>query len=100
MKFSQKQRNDFAGNSSGNSYRFKSDAVEAFNASLPEGVALDPNDLMDWYGNEGRKMVRVIDNTWDADPTADPVGHAMFTWYNRNPTGPGAKAWEIVGYLT
>jgi hypothetical protein len=77
------------GNDHGRYYKTKGHAVRAFNAIL-EGFdcCLDPNDLDDFHGDEGRKVVDVYDDYQCAS------AKAVISWY-RMPSG----RYEFVGYL-
>lgn len=86
-------REAFSGRSTGNDqgcyYSSKGHAVNAFDAELQTfDLCLDRDDLMDFHGNEGRKVVEVH-NEFDRC-----VGRAVFSWY-RMPSG----RWEFIGYL-
>jgi hypothetical protein len=87
-------RAKFAGKSSGNGhntyYASKGHAVSAFDSVLSEfNLCLDPNDLSDFVGNEGRKTIEV----W-LRPNYR-VGYAVFTWYRME-----SGNWEFIGYLS
>jgi len=79
----------FAGCSSGPCYRTKSLAINAFDGALLDyDLCLDRDDLVDFIGNFGRKIINVLDEYQHV------VGRAVITWY-RMPSG----RWEFVGYL-
>lgn len=84
-------REAFSGWSSGTVYyETKGDAVYTFDHALADyGYHLDLADCMDWYYDEGRKIVRILDENDDL------VGHACFTWYRMQ-----SGRWEVIGYIT
>lgn len=87
-------REAFASRSSGNDrgayYFTKGHAINAYDAALMEhGYRFDYADTQDLYGNEGRKLVRVV-----RDGTDEQVATALLTWY-RMPSG----RYEFVGYI-
>jgi len=90
-------REAFSGRSTGNTrgsgrtgyYPSKGHAVNAFDAELQTfDLCLDRNDLADFHGNEGRKVVEVHDEFDHC------VGHAVFTWFRME-----SGNWEFIGYL-
>ncbi len=86
-------RGVFAGRSSGNGhntyYETKGHAVNAFDAELQTyDLCLDRNDLADFVGNEGRKMI-AVHNEFGRE-----VGYAVFTWFRME-----SGRYEFVGYL-
>jgi hypothetical protein len=87
-------RNAFAGRSSGNGsntyYASKGHAVNAFDNELQGyNLCLDRNDLADFVGNEGRKIID-IHNEFDK-----VVGCAVFTWFRME-----SGNYEFVGYIS
>ncbi len=90
-------REAFSENSSGSYYYdTKGDAVHAFNLTLERfGYHLDYAECSDWYGDDGSRLVSVLDFSEDTADYGDPVGSARFSWY-RVPSG----RWEVIGYLT
>ena len=90
-------REEFSGCSTGNFngsgrtryYETKGHAVNAFDGALQgRDMWLDRDDLSDFYGDEGRKVIDVHgkDAGW--------IGRAVISWY-RMPSGH----YEFVGYL-
>src|SRR3972149_981212 len=72
-------------------YETKGSAICAFNSELARwGLQLDPNDLADFAGDTGRKMLDVC-----AVGDGCSVGCAILSWY-RMPSG----RYEFAGYLT
>ncbi len=91
-------REGFAGQSTGNMgfsghtgyYSTKGHAVNAFDFALQfYDLCLDRDDLADFYGDAGRKMIAVHDECHKV------VGYAVLTWY-RMPSGN----YEFLAYLT
>ena len=86
-------RNDFASWSTGSDqgcyYSTKGHAVNAFDGALQGyDYHLDREDISDFHGNEGRKVVAVHDEF------KHEVGRAVISWY-RMPSG----RYEFVAYL-
>jgi len=86
-------REDFAGWSTGSGrgyyYPSKGHAVRAFDSALQGfDLHLDSEDLADFYGDDGRKIVAVHDEYKRL------VGWAVLSWY-RMPSGN----YEFTGYL-
>lgn len=70
-------------------YETKGAAVCAFDEALAgHGFCLDPDDLADFPGDNGRRTVRVLDGEHG------DVGFAVLFWY-RMPSG----RYEFTGYL-
>ena len=89
-----KCRENFASRSTGCSrgvyYSTKGQAVNAFDAELQSfDLCLDRNDLSDFHGDEGRKLIEVHDEFEHC------VGHAFFTWFRME-----SGRYEFIGYLT
>ncbi len=82
-------REVFASRSSGSYYPTKGTAIDAFDGALGQhDFHFDREDLLGFDGDEGRKLVQVMD---DGEVV---VGNALLTWY-RMPSG----CYEFVGYL-
>jgi len=86
-------RTDFAvcstGSDRGYYYSTKGHAVNAFDGVLAGyELCLDRDDLMDFHGDEGRKVIDVHNEF------KRTVGRAVLSWY-RMPSG----RYEFVGYL-
>jgi len=70
-------------------YDSKGHAVNTFDDELQTfDLCLDRDDLMDFHGNEGRKVVEVH-NGFDRC-----VGRAVFSWHRME-----SGRWEFIGYL-
>ena len=87
-------REAFAGRSTGSVkgayYRTKGHAVNAFDGALMEyDHCLDPDDLIDFAGNDGSKSIAVHDDSRNV------VGRAVFTWHRMENSGN----YEFIGYL-
>jgi hypothetical protein len=83
----------FAGRTTGSDqgcyYGTKSHAINAFDGELQGfDLCLDRDDLSDFYGDEGRKII-AVHNEFHA-----LVGWAVLSWY-RMPSG----RYEFTGYL-
>ena len=77
------------GSDGGDYYLTKGHAVNAFDGELQgHDLCLDRDDLSDFYGDEGRKVVEVHDEFGHC------AGHAVISWYRM----PGGR-YEFVGYL-
>ena len=75
---------------SGPYYETKGHAVNAFDAALQEhDFCFDPDELIDFYGDEGRRTINIRSDG------GEYVGLALLTWY-RMPSG----RYEFVGYIT
>ena len=92
-------REDFSGCSTGNMgmagrtgyYETKGCAVNAFDGVLQGyDLCLDRNDLSDFLGAEGRKMIAVHNEY------GNTVGYAVLMWYRMDHSG----RYEFIGYLT
>jgi len=86
-------REAFAGRSSGNDggayYSTKGHAVNAFDGELQTyDLCFDRDDLLDFTGDEGRKLIEIHDEFKHC------VGRALLTWY-RMPSG----RYEFIGYI-
>ena len=86
-------REEFAGYTTGcdgrGYYETKGHAVNAFDGALQGyDLCLDRDDLADFYGDEGRKIIAVHDEFHRL------VGWAIISWY-RMPSGN----YEFTGYL-
>jgi len=86
-------RNEFSSCSTGNEngcyYSTKGHAVNAFDGRLQEhDLCLDRNDISDFHGDEGHKVVEIHDEFGHC------AGHASISWY-RTETG----RYEFVGYI-
>jgi len=93
-KISRKCRNDFASRSSGSGdssyYDTKGHGVDAFYEALQDydfGFYL--NDVIDFCGDAGRKVITITDEF------GDESGCAVLSWY-RLPSG----RYEFTGYIT
>lgn len=84
-------REAFAGCSTcSNYYKTKGAAVCAFDEALAGyGLCLDPDDLADFSGDNGRKTIRVLDGG------SGEVGYAILSWYRM----PSSGRYEFTGYL-
>ena len=77
------------GNAGGLYYDTKGHAVNTFDAELHAfDLCLDRDDLDDFHGNEGRKVIEVHNEFGSC------VGLAVLSWY-RTETG----RYEFIGYL-
>lgn len=78
------------GSAKGAYYRTKGHAVNVFDGVLMEyDLCLDPDDLIDFPGDEGRKIVDVHNDSRGI------VGRAVFTWHRMYLSG----YYEFIGYL-
>ena len=83
----------FAGCSTGSEYgchyETKGHAINAFDGALQTyNLYLDRDDLADFYGDAGRKVIDVCNEFGNS------VGRAVISWY-RMPSG----RYEFIGYL-
>ena len=77
------------GNDQGCYYSTKGHAINAFCGELQTfDLCLDRDDLDDFHGDEGRKVIEVHNEFKHC------VGHAVISWY-RTETG----RYEFIGYL-
>lgn len=77
------------GSAGGYYYGSKSRAINRFDGVLQaHGFQLDRNDLTDFNGNEGRKIIDVHDECMVI------VGRAVLSWFRME-----SGNYEIIGYL-
>jgi len=87
-------REDFAGRSTGSSngsnyYSTKGHAINAFDAELQTyDLYLDRDDLADFSGDDGRKIIDVYNELGKV------VGRAVLSWYRMH-----SGRYEFTGYL-
>jgi len=79
------------GSENGCYYNTKGHAIDAFCDALKgANLCLDPYNLADFHGDEGRKVVDVHNELGHV------VGYAVLTWHRMGVTG----RYEFLGYLT
>jgi hypothetical protein len=93
VKISKAARNDFSERSTGSKrgayYETKGHAINAFDTELQiYDLCLDRDNLIDFNGDEGRKVVDIHNDCLQI------VGIAVFSWYRM-----ASGRYEFIGYI-